>query len=65
MLQKLFQNFFTTRSWSFLVHRKRTAKTTPKIEKNMYIYIYRGYLLCLQSNASGSFLQNSVNFVEQ
>ena len=33
MEQKLVQNFFTARSWSF---RKRTAKATPKIEKYVY-----------------------------
>ena len=60
MQQKLFQNFFTTRSWSFWkYHRKGTAKTTPKIEKNMYIiYLQRIFV-------SGSFLQKCINFVEQ
>ena len=34
--------------------------------KNMYIiYIYSEYLLRLQPNASGSFLQTYINFVEQ
>ena len=28
------------------------------------LYIYWEYLLYLQSNASGSFLQTSINFVE-
>ena len=38
----------------------------PKIEKNIYILnINREYLLCLQSNASGNFLQRWINFVEQ
>ena len=61
----IFQNRFTTRSWSFWkYHRKRTAKATPKIEKICILYIYREYLLCLQSNASGSFLQKYI-FVEQ
>ena len=48
-------------------HRKRTAKVTPKIE-NIYIYIlniYREYLFCLQSNASGSVLQTCIKFVKQ
>ena len=40
MHQKLVQNFFTTRSWSFWKnHRKGTAKVTPKIEKYAY-YIF-------------------------
>ena len=29
------------------------------------LYISREYLLCLQSNASGSFLQKCISFVEQ
>ena len=29
------------------------------------MYIYREYLLCLQSNASGGFLQKYINFKEQ
>ena len=67
MQQKLFQNLFTTRSWrSFWKwHGKGTAKAIPKIEKICILYIYREYLLFLQSNASGSFLQKCNNFVEQ
>ena len=65
MQQKLLQNFFTTRSWSFWkLHRKGTAKATNKNEKTCILYIYREYLLCLQSNASGSFLQKCINFAE-
>ena len=37
----------------------------PKIEKICILYIYRKYLLYQQSNASGSFLQKCINFVEQ
>ena len=44
---------------------KEPQKTTPKIEKICILYIYREYLLCLQSNASGSFLQKCINFVKQ
>ena len=34
MRQKLVQNLFTTRSWSFWKqHKKETAKATPTIEK--------------------------------
>ena len=40
-------------------------KTTRKIE-NIYILNFsREYLFCLQSSASGSFLQTCINFVEQ
>ena len=58
MQQKLFQHFFTTRSWSFW-------KTHAQNWKICMIYIPRVYLLCLQSNASGSFLQKCINFLEQ
>ena len=37
----------------------------PKIEKICILYIYWEYLLCMQSNASGSFLQICINFVER
>ena len=46
-------------------HRKRTAKVTPKIEKIYILNNYREYLFCLQFNASGSFLQKCINFVER
>ena len=36
-----------------------------KIEEVCILYIYREYILCLQSNPSGSFLQKCINFVEQ
>ena len=66
MQQKLFQMFFSTRSWSFWnLHRKGTAKATSKIEKICILYIYREYLLRLQSNASCSLLQKCINFLEQ
>ena len=40
MQQKLVQNFFTTRSWSFWKqHREGTAKAMPKIEKYVH-YIF-------------------------
>ena len=45
--------------------RKRTAEDAHKIEKKYLLNIYREYLLCLQSNASGSFLQKCINFLEQ
>ena len=58
MQQKLFQIFLLQEAGAL-------GKTTPKIEKICIIYISMVYLLCLQSNASGSFLQKSINFVEQ
>ena len=40
MQQKLVQNFFTTRNWSFWKqHRKGTTKDTSKIQKYVY-YIF-------------------------
>ena len=68
MQQKLFQFFFF-----FLPHeaeafgnniKKGTAKATLKIEKICVLYIYNEYLLCLQYNASGSFLQKCIISVE-
>ena len=47
---------------------KEPQKPQPKLRKYIYIYIlniYREYLLCLQSNASGSFLQTFINSVEK
>ena len=42
---------------------KEPQKPRPKLRKYVY-YIFTGeYLLCLQSNACGSFLQKCVNFV--
>ena len=35
---------------------KEPQKPRPKLKKICILYIYREYLLCLQSNASGSFL---------
>ena len=44
---------------------KESQKPRPKL-KNMHPkYIYREYLLCLQSDASVSFFQKFINFVEQ
>ena len=37
----------------------------PKIGKICVLYIYREYLLCLQTNEGGSFLQKCINFVER
>ena len=43
---------------------KQPQMRGPKLEKYL-LYIYREYLYCLKSNASGSFLQKCINFVEQ
>ena len=43
---------------------KEPKKPHPKLKKYI-LYIYREYLLCLQSSTSGSFLQKFINFVEQ
>ena len=44
---------------------KKPKKPRPKLKKACILYIYREYLLYLQSSASGSFLQKCNNFVEQ
>ena len=44
---------------------KEPQNARPKLKKICILYIYREYLLCLQSNASDSFLQTCINFVEQ
>ena len=41
-----------------------SKKNTPKIGKIYILSINRKYLLCLQSNPSGSFLQACINFAE-
>ena len=45
---------------------KKPQKPRPKLNKEIcMLYIYREYLLCVQSNTSGSFLQKCIDFVEQ
>ena len=44
---------------------KKSQKPHSKLKKKCILYIYREYLLCLQFNTSGSFLQKCINFVEQ
>ena len=44
---------------------KEPQKSRQKLKKICVLYIYREYFLYLQSNASGSFLQIFINFVEQ
>ena len=61
MHQKLFQFFLRQEVGAFRNNRKGTAKATPRIGKKC-IYIYRKYLLCLQSNASGSFFAKMYGF---
>ena len=43
---------------------KKLQKPRPKLKKICNLYIYREYLLCLQSNSSG-FLQKYISFAEQ
>ena len=63
MQQKLVQqiyNYLQQETWAF-----ENKGKNPKL-KNMYILcIYWEYLLCPQSNTSGSFLQKCFNVVEQ
>ena len=66
MQQKLIQNLFTSRSWSFWEKdRNGTTKAAFKFEKICMLYIYGEYLLCLQSNANVTFLQKCIIFVDQ
>ena len=43
---------------------KDPVKLRPKLKKIYILYIDREYLLCLQSNASGTFLQKFIIFAE-
>ena len=64
-VEKIISSFLAKEAGVFgKKHRKGIAKVTPTIEKICVIYLYRN-LLCLQSNASGNFLQKCINFVEQ
>ena len=64
-VEKIISSFLAKEAGVFgKKHRKWIAKVTPKIEKYV-LYIYTEHLLCLQSNASGNFLQKCINFVEQ
>ena len=65
MQQKLFQFFLPQEAGTFGNNRKETAEAIAKIKKMCILYIYGGYLLCLQWNASGTFLQEYINFLEQ
>ena len=66
MQQKLFQYFLPQEAGVFGNNtEKKLQKPQPKIEKICILYVYREYLFCLQSNASGSFFQKCINFVEQ
>ena len=57
MQQKLFQNFLPQEAGGFENSKqKKPQKLRPKLRKICILYIYRGYLLCLPSNASGSLL---------
>ena len=66
MQKKLFQFFLSRQTGAFGTNiKKKPQKPRQKIEKICILYIYREYLLSLQSNVSGSFLQRCINFVEQ
>ena len=56
MQQKLVQNYFTTGAFG-----NNIGKEPQKLLPKLLCFA----LLCLQSNASGSFLQTCINFVEQ
>ena len=61
-----FQNVLLQEAGAFGSNiEKEPQKPCPKLTKICVLYIYREYLLCLQFNASGSFLQKCSNFVEQ
>ena len=68
MLQKLFQFsfFFLPQEAGTFGNNIEKELQNPclKLKKICILYIYRKYLLCLQSIASGSFFQKCVNFVE-
>ena len=66
MQQKLVQNFLQQEVGAFGNNiEKEPQKPRPKLKKIRILYIYREYLLCLQSNASESFLQKCIDFVER
>ena len=60
-----FKFFLPQEAGAFGNNSKGTAKTTSKIGKLCILYLYREYLLRLQSNVIGSCLQNCINFIEQ
>ena len=60
-----FKMFLPQEPGAFGNNRKGTTKATPIIVQISILYIYRLYFLYLQSNASGSFFQKCINFVEQ
>ena len=66
MLQNYFKMFLPQEAGAFgkYIEKKPEEEATQKIEKIYILYIYREYLLCLQSNASDSLLQKCTNFVK-
>ena len=50
-----FKIFLPLEARTFGNNRKEPTQATPNIEKIYILYIYTEYLICLQSNASGSF----------
>ena len=63
MEQKLVHNFLQQEAGAFGNKIGKEPRKPRRKLKNMYsiLYIYREYLLRLQSNASGSFLQTFIN----
>ena len=57
---KIISNFFLPEeAGAFRNNMKSKRKShTQKLKKMSLLYIYRDYLFCLQSNASGNFLQD-------
>ena len=53
--KSFFKNFLSQEAEAFGNNVER-QKLRPKLKKCMYYIIYREYLPCLQSSASGSFL---------
>ena len=65
-MKKYFKIFLPVEAGAFGNNiEKEPQKPRPKIEKICILYIYGEYLLCLLPNASGSFLQKCINFLEQ
>ena len=63
---KKYFNFFYHKELELLkTAKKRNCKGQAKVENINILNIDRAYLLCLQSDASGSFLQACISFVKQ
>ena len=61
-----FKIFLPQEAGAFGSNMEKESQSHAQNWKNMHPkYIYREYLLCLQSDASVSFFQKFINFVEQ